>query len=331
MELNLEHMELQRLSDVSNKVIKTLILNKNYLRYICSEYLPSTLEHLSLDENDLSTIEFTHPLPHLKTLSVDTNRLKFIEFTQPLQQLHTFSAKQNSFWNTAFLLDMPALKHLTISQNDLKVLQNLPSTLQTLSAKLNKIQMIQSRLPDGLLECNLLGNSLRMGSLPLHWGTNLRVLNLGYNSLKEFPKRLPDSLEDLRLMNNQIESIPSRLPSSLKRMALTGNKLRELPQTTSVRLELLIVSHNQLTQDFQENPISWVIHCFEERNWNQFKHQSAQVIIKRCWKHYLLKMRLRQLVRNRRIYNELLMVTLHPDHVLQTDIFSPEWSKTRLR
>lgn len=328
MELNLEHTQLSNLSDISNKTIRILVLNKNYLRYIFPEFLPSTLEHLSLDQNDLHHLELSFPLPYLKTLSLDKNDLKYMDINTGLPSLHTFSAKHNRIWNTDFLSQMHSLKHLNLSQNNLKILQNLPRNLQTLSLKFNRIQMIQSRLPETLVELDLLGNSLRVGSLPLHWGNNLRLLNLGYNYLKEFPKRLPDTLEDIRLMNNQIEIIPAKLPANLKRMTLTGNKIRQLPSKTNVKLEVLVASHNHLTQDFEKESLSWVTHFFEEENWNHLEHHTAQTILKRCWKRYLLKIRLRQIARSHRIYDELLMVALHPDHILQTDTFSPEWFRT---
>lgn len=320
----MEHIELSNLLDISNKVIRILVLNKNYLRFIPSDFLPPSLEHLMLNENDIHHLELSHPLPNLKTLTIEANKLKYLDLDTQLLSLHTFSAKSNYVSNIDFLLKMPSLKHLNLSKNNIKTLDKLPPSLQSLSANFNKIQMIQSRLPNSLIELDLLGNSLRMGSLPMHWSNNLRVLNLGYNHLKEFPKRLPDSLEDIRLMNNEIKVIPSKLPANLKRLVLSGNRIQQLPVSTNIRLEILILSHNQLTDNFETRPINWVTHLFEEYNWNQFKHHSAQVILKGCWKRYLLKIRLRQFVRSRRIYNELLMVTLHPDHVLQTDTFSPE-------
>lgn len=326
MEFNLEHTELSEMLDVSSKPVRILVLNKNYLRFLFSEFLPPTLEHLSLDENDIHHLELSHPLPHLKTLTLDKNNLKYMDVNTRLSSLHTFSANCNSIWNTEFLSEMPSLKHLNLSKNDLKTLNNLPSSLQTLTAKFNRIQMVQSRLPESLVELNLLGNSLRIGSLPIRWSSNLRFLNLAYNSLKEFPKRLPDTLEDLRLMNNEIELIPSKLPSNLKNLNISGNKIRELPLKTNIRVEVLFASHNRLTQDFKKDPLTWVSHFWEERNWNQNEHHSSQRVILRCWKQYLLKIRLRHIARSRRIYEELLMIALHPDHILQTDVFSPGWS-----
>ena len=242
-----------------------------------------------------------------------------------LPVLHTLSAKSNRLTTLDFLTSMPSLKHLNIGQNDVKVLENLPRTLESIHAKFNKITMIQSRLPLGLIELDLLGNSLRNGSLPLHWGNSLRVLNLSYNSLTEFPKKLPDTLEDLRLIENMIEVLPNRLPPNLIRLTLAGNKIRTLPEVMNVRLEVLMISKNRLTQDFNKNPVSWTNYFYEEDNWNKQEHHISQTILRRCWKRYLLKTRLRHIARSRRIYNELLQVALHPDHILQTDTFSSEW------
>ena len=322
MELNLEHVAITRFSDISDKSFEILNLNKNYLRHIPPEFLPPTLKHLSLDINDIHHLELNSPLPNLLTLSININELRHIDMDITLPVLHTLSAKSNRLSNLEFLSSMPSLKNLIIGQNNIRVLENLPNSLQSIQANFNKIQMVQSRLPPGLLELNLLGNSLRNGSLPLHWPTSLRVLNLSYNSLTEFPKKLPDGLEDLRLVENMIETIPSKLPSKLIRLTLAGNKIRSLPETMNVQLEVLIVSKNRLTQDFGKKQVSWTNYFFEEDNWNKTEHHIAQTILRRCWKRYLLKIRLRHIARSRRIYDELLVVSLHPDHILQTDTFS---------
>jgi hypothetical protein len=186
--------------------------------------------------------------------------------------------------------------------------------------------MIQSRLPLQLQELSLHGNSLRMGSLPLRWGSQLRVLHLGENELIAFPKRLPDSLEELGLQKNKLTEIPSTLPTNLRSLFLNGNQIRSLPKRVNVRLDVLVVTQNRLTQDFDTEPISYAAHFFETENWNQDVHHRTQTLLRKCWKRYILQKRLRHFYRTRCIVNELLMISLHPDRILQTDSFSAEWS-----
>ena len=109
-------------------------------------------------------------------------------------------------------------------------------------------------------------------------------------------------------------------------MNVALNTLRQLPKKTNVRLQVLIVTSNQLTQDFEKEPIQWTKDLLCDFNWNDEKHHMAQPKIKKCWKRYILCKRLRHISRVRKIYEELLMIALHPDRILQTDTFSPGWS-----
>jgi Leucine-rich repeat (LRR) protein len=186
--------------------------------------------------------------------------------------------------------------------------------------------MIQSKLPPTVKEVNLSHNCLKQGGLPLSWGSALQSLILSFNQLKTFPKRLPDTVEQINLTMNQLEEFPSKLPVAMKTLNLTCNRIRSLPWKLNVRLKILKVDSNLLTQEFNENP-SWVTHFLAQENWNRSEHHQTQRLVKQCWKRYLLKKRLRHIYRSRQIYDELLLVALHPDHILQTDTFSPEWFK----
>ncbi len=311
--------------DLHSKNCEILVLNKNFLKYLPCDCLPFTLVHLSLDQNDLHNLELDMPFPRLKTLTAEKNDMEFLSLQTSLPSLTYLNLKHNCLWNLEFLSACPALETLNITRNEIEVVEALPSSLKELKAEFNQIKMCQSRLPEGILHVNLLGNELKMAGLPLSWGSSLRTLHLGYNFLTEFPKHLPDTLEDLGLQNNLLEEIPSKLPANLKRLSIVGNQIKKLPTLLNVRLDVCLASHNMITQNFEKEPLKWVTHFFESQNWNTPLHHSSQSIICRCWKRNLLKIRLRHLFRARRIYEELLMVTMHPDHILQTDTFSPEW------
>jgi Leucine-rich repeat (LRR) protein len=325
---DVSYNELLRMMDLHEKQYEVLVLNGNYLRYIPFDMIPASVKHLSLDINDLTNLEIDVPLPNLQTLSLDTNRLRHMDILIPMPSLHTLNLRKNCLSDiNGLAFALPSLKHLYLSYNELEVIQALPSTLETLNVNFCHLKLFPSRLPSTLQELTAVGNRLKMGGLPMNWGTNLRVLDLTNNSLKEFPKRLPDSLEKLSLSRNQIESIPSKLPSNLKILNLFDNKIRCLPTHTNVRLQILFAGNNQLTQDFSKIPVSWARDVFQSPNWNEERHQNSQIKMKRCWKRFLLKKRLRQIGRTRRITEELLMVALHPDRVIQTDVLSSEWSR----
>lgn len=331
LELNLEHTHLKRTIDVSDRRYESINLAKNYLRYLLSEDFPPTLKHLNLDQNDIQHLELSTPLPNLESLSIEKNNLKYIEIDIVLSSLKRLNLRYNELKNLEFLENMPVVEHLDLNGNQVKRLESLPSTLKTLKARFCKIKMIQSRLPSGLEELNLLGNFLHNASLPFHWGSQLKYLDLGYNQLKKFPKNLPDTVLEIRLVDNQIEEIPSKLPAQLKRLVLSKNKIRTLPEHTNVVVDLLKVCNNQLTRNFHTNPIKWSRDLIlEGDNWNTDEHHDAQRKIQKCWKRYILNVRLRHYSRARKVYDELLMVALHPDHILQTDVFSPEWFQSKI-
>jgi Leucine-rich repeat (LRR) protein len=324
--LDLQHNQMKQMIDLDHmRSYEILILNKNYLRYVPFDKIPSSVKHLSLDQNKLKRLEIDVPMPNLQTLSVELNDIKYVDIVVYLNALHTLNLRKNNISNLDFLDCTPHLRYLDISFNDFKTLSNLPSTLETLKASFSEISMTTSRMPPSLLELTLVGNSLKNGGLPLFWGTGLRSLNLAMNHLTEFPKRLPDSLEHLQLQSNQITEIPSRLPSNLKVLNLALNKIRKLPAKTNVRLEMLVLSGNQITQDVTKEPLQWSRYTLTEWNWDTEDHHKAQKTIKKCWKRYLLKIRCRHIYRAQKIYDELMMIALHPDRILQTDVFSPEW------
>jgi Leucine-rich repeat (LRR) protein len=329
--IDLQYNQLKNMIDLDEKPYDILLLNKNSLRYVPFDKIPPSIKHISLDENRLSRLEIDLPMRNLQTLSAQKNDISYIDFTVELTALHTLNVRNNHLHTLEFLEATPNLKNLNLSLNDVLTLQHLPSTLETLDASLCNISMISSRMPRSLLDLNLAMNYLRNGSLPFFWGTNLRSLNLSNNLLTKFPKRLPDSIEFLHLQNNKLVEIPEKLPSNLKVLNISLNHLSKLPSKTNVRLDLLVIRGNHLTQDFTEEPVSWSRHTIEDTNWNMDTHHKAQTRIKRCWKRCLLKIRCRHIYRTRKIYEELLMISLHPDRILQTDALSPEWFRKSLQ
>jgi Leucine-rich repeat (LRR) protein len=323
--LDLQFNQLKNMIDLENRSYEILVLNKNYLRYVPFDKIPGSVKHLSLDQNNLKRLEIDVPMRNLQTLSAELNDMRYVDFVVYLNALHTLNLRKNNLYSLQFLECTPNLKHLDIAFNEFETIEHLPSTLETLKASFCRISLTSSRMPPNLLELHLVGNSLKNGGLPLYWGTHLRCLHLADNKLTEFPKRLPDSVEILHLQKNHITEFPEKLPANLKVLNISLNKIRKLPSKMNVRLDTLIIAGNQLTQDFEKEHISWAKYVICEWNWNTEEHHAAQKTIKKCWKRYLLKIRSRHIYRSRQIYDELMMIALHPDRILQTDTLSPEW------
>ncbi len=323
MELDVSESNETYLHDLSPVAWTSINLNQNHLRHISWDHLPISLKIFSASRNELKHIDMDMPFPSLETLLLNKNFLRSFRIEVVLNSLQTLDISQNWLGDLQFLQHLPNVKHLNLSYNDFEVLEYLPRHLETLVASHCKLKMIQNKLPSTLKELNLSYNALKQGSLPRSWGS-LEKLTLCFNQLKKFPKYLPDTLKHLNLVSNQIEDLPSKLPSSLQMLNVSQNRIRFIPSSWN-RLHILKIDSNQLTQDFTNQTPSWITHFWAENNWNLPEHHSKQSLVKQCWKRYLLKKRLRHIYRSRHIYNELLMVTLHPDHILQTDVFSPGW------
>lgn len=325
MELDLSDSNVSKLDDLSPVAWRKINLNNNFLRHLFWDHLPISVTELLVGRNEIRHIDIDMPFPSLQTLLLNKNYIRSFRIDVVLSSLETLDLSNNWIESLSFLQHMPSLKHLNISQNDVQTLEHLPPTLETLNANNCRIHMIQSRLPHNLKELNLAHNLLKQGGLPLSWGSNLQTLNLSFNQLKSFPKRLPDCLQQINLAKNEIEDFPPKLPLSLKTLTLSHNRIRYIPWNQNVRLYMLKVDSNRLIQDFSSQNLSWTNQLILENNWNTTEHNQAQRRVKECWKRYLLKKRLRHICRSRKIYDELLMVALHPNHILQTDTFSPEW------
>ncbi|MEY4877470.1 MAG: hypothetical protein RL708_2620 [Bacteroidota bacterium] len=131
----------------------------------------------------------------------------------------------NLVCSTQLIKDLSGIKYfhsllaLDCSNNQLKSLPTLPSTLQYLVCANNQLSYL-SNLPPNLffLQC---GNNL-ITSLPL----------------------LPSSLQTLRCYNNQLASLPT-LPINLKYLNCEDNQIQNLPPLTD-SLQLLHCYNNQL-------------------------------------------------------------------------------------
>ena len=60
-------------------------------------------------------------------------------------------------------------------------------------------------------------------------------------------------------------------------------------------------------------------------NWNSQYHHRLQIKIKHSWRKYRFRKRIRIYKRTQAIYSQLIEVALSPEHILQTDLFSPDW------
>ena len=173
--------------------------------------------------------------------------------------------------------------------------------------------MIQSRMPAGLEKLNLSTNLLKFAGLPFHWGTCLRELDLSFNKLQKFPRKLPDTLEILYIQENRIIELPDTLPESLRILIASDNKILTIPSYKHKRLELFVMTHNRLTDLTNGQELATVF--IADHNWNRHVHAVVVNRIIKLWRRYCLKLRLRSIVRTQRIRNSLLEVAMCPSRL----------------
>lgn len=323
--LLLDESDLRHIPNLSHTHETHISLETNRIIEIEATHLPPRIEYLSLRNNLLRSddIQFNSPLLHLHTLLLDDNELTFLDGSFLMcANLKILSLRNNKLSK----IDIPyltALETLVVDKNPIQTLDCLPPNLKVLSASDCSIRMIQSRLPSKVEIINFSGNKLYYAGLPFSWGC-AHSIDLSFNKIQRFPRGLPDSLKTLNMQANTVEALPSTLPKNLQYMNLNRNKVRSLPLAPGPHVEIFLVSRNELCFTQEQKP-SWIKEIRMYDNWNSQYHHRLQIKIKQCWRRYRLRKRLRIYKRTQAIYSELLEVALSPEHILQTDVFSPEW------
>ncbi|KAF6327224.1 extracellular matrix protein 2 [Rhinolophus ferrumequinum] len=229
---NLERLDLSKNNITSSgigpkafKLLKKLMhlnMDGNHLVEIPSE-LPSTLEELKLNENNLQTIdeESLSDLNQLFTLELEGNNLSEIN-VNPL----AFKPLKN-------------LSYLRLGRNKFRIIpQGLPASIEELYLENNQIEEITE----------ICFNQTR----------NINVIVLCYNNIEE--NRIAplawinhENLESIDLSYNRLYQVPSYLPKSLLRLVVLGNRIERIPGYVfghmKPGLEYLYLSFNRLSDD----------------------------------------------------------------------------------
>ncbi len=288
------------------------------------EGLPPTVETLNASDNKLEQEGVFLPFPSLKDLNLSRNNLVIFDegdFVLCFPSLHHLDISCNKLRNTGFLR-RSVLEYLNVSRNRLHLLSGMPATLRHVIADSNEITMVQSKLPPQLEYIDLSYNYLHFAGLPLNWPSTLRELHLNSNQIERLPRNLPEGLELLTLNNNKLQHLPYELPSSLRMLAVSSNRIQCLPPWKPNRFAALLLDNNCLTQPVSSSVASVVS---ADSNWNEPIHVQCQQIIRRCWKRYVLTLRLRQYKRIQDLKEELFMISMHPDRWMQVDVVDPVW------
>jgi Leucine-rich repeat (LRR) protein len=293
------------------------------------EGLPLGLKRLNVSHNYLLGDGILYPFPHLEELNLSYNNVNVWntdEFLTCYPSLKKLNFEKNPLKSVEFLRES-SVEMLDITGCKCKTLSGLPASLKILIADGNSMTMVQSKVPPLLEIIQLSHNSLYYAGLPLNWSTSLRELHLDYNHIEKFPRKLPDSLEILTLNHNELTSLPIELPASLVVFCVNSNRIRFLPEyKTHKRFSIFLIEDNclvSLPEEFKSTIFS------TKYNWNQSKHHDSQKKIRKCWKQYVLSLRLRHFKRTNTVREELFVVSMMPERWEQIDTLDTVWYRKR--
>ncbi|KAG7478124.1 hypothetical protein MATL_G00077120 [Megalops atlanticus] len=230
------------------KFLTRLYMDGNLLEQIPTE-LPSSLQELKINENNLRTIDENslQGLHNLITLELEGNVLS-----------------EGNVDPSAFL-PLTQLSYLRLGRNHFRTIpQGLPASLQELYLENNVIEEISESVLNHTRNLNIVvlrHNRLDESRIaPLAWinHPHLESIDLSHNKLYHVPSFLPRSLVHLVLVGNQIERIPgyvfAHMEPGIEYLYLSFNNL-ESDGIDPVSffgafhsLTELFLDHNQLTK-----------------------------------------------------------------------------------
>ena len=313
--LQLKNCNLQTQPDLSRSQASRLSFAGNSISAFFAEYLPPNLQHLDLGNNYLAEDGIPFVLPDsIEELLLDSNNISRLDGIHWPTSLRTLILDNNCIRTLPGGLP-PTLEKLSARHTNIQQIQTLPPNLKQLVVNFTLLTKLPRRIHLEILEAHT--NHLSSMSLPTDWGLRLRILNLSNNRLKEFPRSLPESLEQLHLQYNLIELVPT-LPSPLQVLLIGHNKVKNIALTKrKTPLAYLQVTNNQLTFSLVEhqlmsNDFTWVKTVDEADNWCGLNFITASELIKRAWRRYRLRKTLRTWLKTAHVKEELIATAMHP-------------------
>lgn len=179
------------------------------------------------------------------------NKATIVADTSPKATITDLTITAANFDEIHRLLEYKSLLVLRCSDIGLKVMPNLPPTLQSLDCSFNELTSLTSTypLPENLLHLDCRHN--RIASLYWRLPLNLQTLRCSNNRLRWMPDPLPQNLRILTCSHNMLIRIPD-LPPHIVWLECTHNQLMYLPAVLPVSLVVLKTRNNTLELESRE-------------------------------------------------------------------------------
>ena len=187
---------------------------------------------LNAQNQQVTKIEALSELSNITRLDLTNNILRTSDSLQGLSVLSNFTwlnLSHNGLASFHLSSILPKLQVLNISNNKLKELPDLSqfTNLKAVIANNNEITKIPAQhLPLSINTLVLSHNQIEL--LPdLSACKNLVKLSLSHNLVKEFPRKLPEALAELRMNGNKLVQTSS-IPSKVNLLDLGNNEFTSL-------------------------------------------------------------------------------------------------------
>ena len=142
LDISHNHLKEQRVIDIIETLPKLCIFLNNMNDYTeifftCSS---ACLQHISLEGNSLSILEFYKPKPSLTSLSVKNNNLSQITGLENLENIEYINCNFNNFADLDFLTEVYNLKTIDAESNQLLSVSSIQlSNVEILNLASNKL------------------------------------------------------------------------------------------------------------------------------------------------------------------------------------------------
>ncbi|KAL6450697.1 Toll-6 Toll-like receptor 6 [Candida maltosa Xu316] len=216
--------------------IEALSLEVNQITSLDGIEFPANLKNLGIGSNFISKIEYPHFPTTLETIHLTENKISKVDLSRNSR-------------HESLKIEILYLNYCKLTKfNNVNISQYV-KILNFDNCKLSTISNIG--FPDTLLELSFSGCGLTSFENIL-WGDHprLRYLNLSQNSLTKFDIRLPSSIQSINLSMNNLTQLSNSLLShkdNLKVLNLSSNKFQRFIYSFNItNLQNLDLSFNSL-------------------------------------------------------------------------------------
>ncbi|KAI5966471.1 uncharacterized protein KGF55_000780 [Candida pseudojiufengensis] len=250
------------------KNLKYLKLSNTHIGLNLSKILfPNSIEELSLEVNQIESIDQIKFPSNLINLGIGSNKLKVVykpDFPSNLKTIHfTENLITKLDLSTNYKGEDMKIEILYVNFNKIKDIEDLKlpnnNYLKVLNLDRCLFNELKFKVPSGIKELSF--SACNISKIDLKFNddnTSLKYLCLSHNKITRFPKRmkLPNSIINLNLSINELSKIPDQISNleNLEFLNLAQNKFNKLKYdfNKNINLESLDLSFNKIL-DLQLN------------------------------------------------------------------------------